>query len=192
MKLLFFLISLSVLSSCGLIERRQGYNEYALSDQSIEPYQMLQNRKLTMKEAELLEKKANLRRLEKNLSSNEERQQYQKSKVFFKDLDDNVEFLSLPDVNSRERWLNANAGPQQRFARDIAKIIESGDIAIGMSRDAVRESWGRPRVIDYSGHKELGNERWVYQDSKPTSDGFEEMQKIVFFKAGVVVGWKTQ
>lgn len=76
-------------------------------------------------------------------------------------------------------------------ASAVQELITEGDLALGMTRDAVRESWGSPARVEVSGNPKMGNERWLYKEFLPSREGYIPQQRFVFFKSGKVAGWKT-
>jgi hypothetical protein len=73
----------------------------------------------------------------------------------------------------------------------VENLINSNDIAIGMSRHDVRESWGIPKLVEVAGAEANGNERWTYQEDIATREGYMLQKKIILFRTDRVVGWKT-
>lgn len=76
--------------------------------------------------------------------------------------------------------------------REFASVIEQKDIALGMDKDSVRESWGDPVTIDVAGNPSNQNERWHYVEYVSSQDGYLEQHRVVYFKRGEVVGWQTE
>ncbi len=131
--------------------------------------------------------------LEKRLKGLEEKRQYQQFKSLMSDAE-RAEFLNINDIYSRDRWLDENgfSTPEKRHSREVASLIEKNDIAIGMNRLAVKDSWGDPDVLEIAGNVSSGNERWKFIESIATSDGFKVQERIVYFERGKVVGWQTK
>lgn len=100
-------------------------------------------------------------------------------------LDNNGE-LAIAEKSSR-----APSSIPSLQSTDSQSLIENGDIAIGMSREAVRESWGTPQVVEVSGTSKFGNERWTYREYLPSRDGYVSQDRVIIFKSGRVAGWKT-
>jgi outer membrane protein assembly factor BamE (lipoprotein component of BamABCDE complex) len=70
-------------------------------------------------------------------------------------------------------------------------LIGQSDIMLGMTRAAVRESWGPPDEVEVAGQPMYGNERWHYTEQMTSSEGYTTERRIVIFEAGRVVGWET-
>lgn len=188
---LIFII-IGSLTACSLMQRRNtsnfadsGSEEEAIVDSE-------QVRTLSPEEREKFEDQMLLTRLERNLHTNEERQQYNRYKVTLENDRERIEFLSLDGANARERYLQSKGytSSPSRYNRDIASLIEQNDIALGMAKQAVRESWGDPAVVEYAGRPGAGNERWSYKEYIPTSEGYQEEQRVLYFENGVLVGWE--
>ncbi|MEK6556591.1 MAG: hypothetical protein AABZ31_15180, partial [Bdellovibrionota bacterium] len=72
------------------------------------------------------------------------------------------------------------------------QLIENNDIARGMSRNAVIQSWGNPDMEEFAGNPVYGNERWVYNKQVSTDQGYKQERRLIYFEAGRVVGWETE
>lgn len=79
----------------------------------------------------------------------------------------------------------------QMRASSIHRAVEIRDLALGMSMDQVRASWGEPRDVAIAGDPRHGNQRWTYREvaSRYFSGSSD---RTVFFEDGKVAGWKTR
>jgi hypothetical protein len=98
-----------------------------------------------------------------------------------------VYFLRLPSREERHHYLSSRGLIARRAAMDPLKVdsaIRSRDVVLGMSKNDVMASWGRPDRVDLAGSPRMENERWT----------FFHMGKIkqVFFEGGVVQGWYVE
>lgn len=130
---------------------------------------------------------------EKKLRGLEEKRQYSQFKSLMTE-SERVEFLKLEDIYARDRWLDENgfSTPEKRHNREVASLIEKNDIAIGMNRLAVKDSWGDPDELEIAGNPTRGNERWTFVESIGSSDGFKVQERVVYFENGKVIGWETK
>jgi hypothetical protein len=131
--------------------------------------------------------------LERGLESRREREQYFRHQSELRDDMERIEFLSLPSFETRQAWLERRGLDEPTgFRPDVEQLIEQNDIALGMTRRAVRESWGEPELVEVAGNPIYGNERWHFSDQRPTPDGFQTERRIVYFDRGLVVGWERR
>lgn len=172
------------------------YNERAeyQESQAKEEFGWNEGRTLTEAEQQALELRLRLTRLESRLETGREKRQYYQIKGQMKNDEERIWFLSLPSLESRERWarnrgLLENDGPH---SEEKAALIEKNDIAVGMSQKEVNESWGDPDVVEVAGNPVYGNERWRYSRYISSSDGYQQENRIIYFEAGRVAGWETQ
>ncbi len=135
-----------------------------------------------------------LRRAEKALEGRREREQYFKNKPYMRSNRDRLEFLSIESYEGRARWLTAHGvqGAATPHNPDIQALVDINDITVGMTKQAVRDSWGEPELVEVAGNPLYGNERWAYSEQLPTTDGFQTEKRTIFFEAGRVVGWERK
>jgi hypothetical protein len=105
-----------------------------------------------------------------------------------------AEFLKLKNKAARERWIRAQGIQQssRTFDRSIASAIQEGDVVIGMPKEAVRESWGDPELVEVAGSTNSGNERWKYSREIASADGYQTEERLIYFERGRVVGWERR
>ena len=61
-------------------------------------------------------------------------------------------------------------------------IIRSNDVSLGMNKNDVLESMGRPLQVEIAGNPRNENERWLYD--------LNGASKYIYFEAGEVQGWE--
>lgn len=205
------ILSLLGLSACTMFNRnpRSGYysyeNEegysaqedlYALRKKTIEGEAReelgLPNRPLSDEERVSLENRLRLKRAEAKLGTKREKRQYYQIRSQLKNDRERMYFLSLPTYEARERFAAVRGLGQkdETYTDDVAKIIESNDIALGMSQKAVTESWGDPDAVETAGDAVYDFERWKYNRYVSGNDGYQKEMRIVYFEGGRVVGWE--
>jgi hypothetical protein len=136
-----------------------------------------------------------LRRAEASLEGRRERDQYFRNKPYMRDDRERLEFLSLPSFAVRQSWLNARGiqpGPGMQHGDAIQALIDINDITIGMTKQAVRDSWGEPELTEVAGNPIYGNERWYYREETSSTDGFQTQERWVYFESGRVSGWESR
>ncbi len=122
-----------------------------------------------------------------------ERRQYYRYRSALKSDRERLAFLAIPSLEARERWA-LNRGlvqSDQAHSEQIADLIESKDIALGMGRTAVQQSWGEPESIEFSGDPIYGNERWRYTRLIGSQAGYNRQIRYVYFESGRVIGWES-
>jgi hypothetical protein len=150
-------------------------------------------RPLNENEAAAVFARVELNRLEGTLSYDQEKKQYYSLKPFFNNDLERIYFLRLPDKEARARWA-ANKGVtsnETQFDPVVTGMIEKNDISKGMSREAVKQSWGEPEFVDVAGNSIYGNERWRYNKLVSTDEGYKSETRIIYFESGRVTGWET-
>lgn len=61
------------------------------------------------------------------------------------------------------------------------RSVHSRPIAQGMTKDDVKELWGKPTRIEVAGHPKFENERWSFFEGSTV--------KFIYFESGKVQGW---
>ena len=149
---------------------------------------------LTEQEAASVRQRVALKKLEKEIPSEAEKKQYYALKPYFSSDADRVYFLRLPDRDIRARWAAAKgiSTEEKSFPPEVSQLIENNDIGQGMSKNAVKQSWGEPDYVDVAGNPLYGNERWKFNKLVSTDEGYKSETRIIYFESGRVVGWETQ
>ncbi len=125
-----------------------------------------------------------LKRLESKQSDGE-LAQYKKFRTQLGSTSERIYFLQIKGKKERDDYL-ASRGlieseelmPGERFW-----ATQSQEILVGMSKNDVEASWGRPERVDVAGNPHNENERWLYR-----RDG---AGKYIYFEGGRVGGWST-
>lgn len=213
-RVVFLIFFIAGLSACSTFDRsmESGYSNtfYEPPAQNIEDFYSARNREKakvarselgyesaqTLSEIEAAEVKAriDLHRLENQLAYEAEKKQYYSFKPYFKNDFERVQFLKLPTREARQRWAQARGlkTEETEFDSGTQQLIENNDIAKGMSRSAVIQSWGNPDIEEYAGNPVYGNERWVYNKQVSTDQGYRQEKRLIYFEAGRVIGWETE
>lgn len=91
------------------------------------------------------------------------------------------EYLSGKSLNYSYNSIKTYKKPslEQRIYEDEQSYTQG--VSVGMKKQDVRESWGRPYRIDVAGNPEFENERWIYNKAGKT--------QVVYFENGMVNGW---
>lgn len=169
-------------------DRRAHEREATLSDMGIAP-----NRELNERETEYVNLRIALGKAEKSLEGKREREQYFKNKPYLRSDRERLEFLQLSSFEARNRWLNARGiqASSATYAPEVQALIDSNDIALGMTKQAVRDAWGEPELVEVSGNPLYGNERWHYSEQTSSTEGYRSQQRMVYFDSGRVSGWES-
>lgn len=152
------------------------------------------SRELTDDETQVVDNRSALLKAEKALEGKREREQYFRNKPFMKSDRERMEFLSLGSYEDRSRWLNAKGiqASTTQHPPEIQNLIDVNDITLGMTKSAVRDSWGEPDNVEVAGNPMYGNERWHYTEQTSSTEGYHTQNRLVYFESGRVVGWESR
>jgi hypothetical protein len=151
------------------------------------------NRELTDQEADDVRARVELNELEGQLSYDQEKKQYYSLKPYFHNDNERIAFLHQPTREAREKWAHVHGvtTDETKFDPVTTNLIDTNDVGKGMSRTAVRQSWGEPDIVEVAGNSLYGNERWKYSKQISTEDGYKLETRVIYFESGRVVGWET-
>ena len=146
------------------------------------------------RQSEALTNRLALKKAEQNLEGKREREQYYRNKPYMRNDRDRLDFLARSTFESRQQWLNTHKinPASTSHSPEIQYLIDSNDISIGMTKAAVKESWGEPDLVEVSGNPLYGNERWHYTEQAASAEGYQTQKRMVTFDAGRVSGWETR
>jgi hypothetical protein len=177
--------------SCVSMQRdsRSGYQNYKEGDASeVSVYEKMINEQVRTGR-----KKSEVEVLESSIRTESEYEYYNEAKPVLKTMRDRKEFLTQKTRNQQKRWL-ASRGVSELslYEPAVRAAIDNGDVALGMSKEAVLKSWGDPEAVEVAGNPDYGSERWVYTNYEPSQEGYQTQQRMVYFERGKVVGWETR
>lgn len=206
-KWIFILAILYFILACGHLERsaKSGYSSeipksevsWQLDKNSLKllaELGMTENDLLTPEGQKKFQEKQEIIHRESLLFDERERKQYYQNLPWFKNTEEQVEFLRQNGYYGRLLWLRKRGIGKRPIELDSTTedLIASKDIALGMQTDFVKRSWGTPDSIEIAGNPLYGNERWRYKRYSPTPDGFRLQSRIIYFESGKVVGWEQR
>jgi hypothetical protein len=147
---------------------------------------------LTEDQEQALANRIRLKNAERQITARREREQYFKNRPLIKNDMQRLEFLSQSTYESRERWLEQHGinVSNPNFSSEELSAIEANDVMLGMTKQAVRESWGEPELVEVAGNPIYGNERWKYMQEISSSEGYRTEARIIYFEGGRVAGWE--
>lgn len=133
-----------------------------------------------------------IKNLESQLTDEREKKQYFQNIPWFKDTQEQLEFLKQNGYYARQTWLRKKGVGKRpvEIDKNTEELIAAKDIALGMPLDLVKRSWGTPDSIEVAGNAMYGNQRWRYKRYTPTSDGYHLQSRIIYFESGKVAGWE--
>lgn len=198
------------LSACSLMQRSHlsGYSnangsldsglsyrddrEDFLRDQAVDEMGYQDTRELNDNQRAALQMRLNLKQAEREVVARKEREQYFRHKALMRNDRERLEFLRLPSLEARSRWLAARgiSASNPTHPVEYQKLIENNDITLGMTRQAVRDSWGEPELVEVAGNPIYGNERWKYLEEVSSPEGYQTENRVIYFESGRVVGWE--
>lgn len=210
---LAYLISISAgLSACSLMQRSldSGYGsrdgawdskpsyledrDEMRRDQAMNEMGYSSTTELDDNQRAALQLRLRLTQAEKELVARREREQYFRHKSLMRNDRERLEFLRLPSYETRSRWLAARgiSASNPTHPPEYQKLIENNDVTLGMTRQAVRDSWGEPELVEVAGNPIYGNERWKYLEEVSSPEGYQTEARIIYFESGRVVGWEKR
>lgn len=200
------------LSACSLIQRSEqsGYIDPATGPSTVQNFYQEKSlkrvseareqlgisggRPLTEEEQAAVRARMEVSKLERRLRTESEKKQYYSLKPFFKNDWERAQFLKLPDRETRQRFADSKGIASEESQLDFAtnQLVENSDIAKGMSKTAVKQSWGEPDTVEAAGNPVYGNERWIYKKLVSSEEGYKHETRFVYFESGRVIGWETE
>jgi hypothetical protein len=201
------------LSACSILQRSDssgyayrddtnGSHDLALSyredraeytrDQAANEIGIDGTQELTEAQTTALATRIRLKNAERQVIGRREREQYFKNRPLMKSDLERLEFLSVPTYEGRAHWLNAKniSATNPTYSGDEMKAIETNDVILGMTKQAVKESWGEPEMVEVAGNPVYGNERWKYMQEISSSEGYQTEMRTIYFESGRVAGWE--
>lgn len=195
-KIHILLLSSFFISSCTSLQRHleSGYADPQKSRSHPAGVHRVSDSPARAKKTISLSEKTKLQNLENSLNTKKEVEQYSKMLPYFKSEQEQAEFLSQPDFESRQTWLNERNFMNRplQISNEMKELVDAQDITLGMPQTLVKKSWGEPDVVEVSGNPSFHNERWRYNKYVSTNDGYKPERKVVYFEGGRVVGWEAE
>lgn len=204
-KWIFLFIVLKLITSCSHIQRssESGYSQDSIPSDAILTYDhstqkilaelgMTENDLNTADGIKKFKEKIEIKSREAQLYDDREKKQYYQNLPWFKDTEEQLEFLRQNGYYARHIWLRKkNIGKRPvELDKPTEDLIASKDIALGMPAEFVKRSWGNPDSIDVAGNSLYGNERWRYKRYTPSPEGYKLQSRIIYFESGKVAGWE--
>lgn len=130
--------------------------------------------------------RAELKALE-GAQSEDELEFYQQHKKKFANTSERIYFLKLPR-GERRGYLEERGfvdSPRRAPASVASASVFSNrrlEVGIGMTKNDVMASLGKPERIEFAGNPSNENERWMYQ--------YKGSSKYIYFESGTVQGWE--
>ncbi len=110
---------------------------------------------------------------------------YSLHKHKFHSTSEKIFFLKLPKGERRDYLVSKGMIKEQKNAfsdRMRVAAIRQSDVMMGMTKNDVMDSWGRPARVEVAGNPTYENERWAYNVNGAT--------KYIYFEGGKVGGWE--
>lgn len=130
--------------------------------------------------------KSELRTLE-GMQTEESFEMYQTHLKSLPTVSDRIYFLKLPQ-NERRDYLISRGAIEETKRPTFADYTQrrpggsSSDVLLGMNKQDVLASLGKPTRVEVAGNPRNENERWLYR-----MNGY---QKYIYFESGRVEGWE--
>lgn len=116
--------------------------------------------------------------------SEDEIAHYQKYKKRLATNSERIYYLKLPR-GERRQYLQDRGfieNPTRAPASVDQALARRSQVGIGMTKNDVMASLGRPARVEVAGNPSFENERWLYQ--------FGSNSKYIYFESGIVQGWE--
>lgn len=160
-----------------------GKKDYTLDDyiprvpQSSEDILERKSRSSLKQELHALEDKQN----EKN------REFYETHKHKLATVSEKIYFLKLPSGERRDYlasrgFLQQNEMVVSRAPASMSMGYRPASLNLGMTKNQVMSSWGKPSRVEVAGNPSYENERWAYSVNGAL--------KYIYFESGTVQGWE--
>lgn len=127
--------------------------------------------------------RAELKALE-GAQSEDELEFYQRHKKKFANTSEKIYFLKLPR-GERQQYLQDRGfieSPRRAPASVGSYTPRRNEVFMGMTKNDVMGSLGRPARVEIAGNPSNENERWLYN--------YNGSSKYIYFESGVVQGWE--
>jgi hypothetical protein len=123
-----------------------------------------------------------LRALE-NRQSDEALAEYDQHKDKLKTTSERIYFLKLSEYERRE-YLYSRGFLQENSQAQLTERfgVRSEVVTMGMSKNEVMQTLGKPKRVEVAGNPSYENERWLYSANGAT--------KYIYFESGRVEGWE--
>lgn len=124
-----------------------------------------------------------LRSLESGLAEDDQ-EFYQKHKKKLATDSERIYYLKLPRGERREYLSSRGFLEKTRSPASVGDALTArrNEVMMGMSKDDVMGSLGKPMRVEIAGNPSYENERWLYQYNGNT--------KYIYFESGKVQGWE--
>jgi hypothetical protein len=111
---------------------------------------------------------------------------YQKHKKKLATNSERIYYLKLPRGERRQYLLDRGFidSPTARTPASLSHALNPRrpEVSIGMSKNDIVSSLGKPNRVEVAGNPSYENERWMYQ--------FNGASKYIYFESGTVQGWE--
>jgi len=126
-----------------------------------------------------------------NALSPEEYQAYRQREPYLQSMSQKIYYLDLPEDEkldylaslTREDENYRNKGNRRALTFLEASSIRRNKLYLGMKKDHVVSSWGRPAKIEIAGDPRNQNEKWSFYENGKS--------RHVYFESGAVQGWTS-
>jgi hypothetical protein len=129
--------------------------------------------------------KSELRQLE-GLQSEESLELYNQHKHLLAGTSGKIYFLKLPPQDRKDYLSSKGILSEKRLASetpfDRLTSRRNNDVYLGMNKNEVLASMGKPVKVEVAGNPRNENERWLYR--------FNSRSKFIYFESGRVEGWE--
>ena len=97
-----------------------------------------------------------------------------------------------PEISELDNLEMLLLNEQEPVFRQDSSLAPPESIRIGMNKRRVKRALGLPNYREVAGNPKYENERWIYERSVPTLDGYYKEKRIIYFEKGRLVGWESR
>ncbi|MFZ8932603.1 MAG: hypothetical protein ACO20H_10630 [Bacteriovoracaceae bacterium] len=131
--------------------------------------------------------KSELSNKEEKLSL-EEYRRYKENEDYFQNESEKIYYLGLPLADrlhylTSKRRVIVNPSVADQTYYDTKNDFNRS-VFVGMNKNSVIQSWGRPERVEVAGDPQHENERWTFYDRGRV--------QLIFFEKGRVQGWSVE
>ena len=204
MKTVVILFISFLITACGHVQRhtKSGYvakdhfqakqdHEYNLAKHQVGLGNKAQ---LTQAEHARVLQQLRLQKLESQLVTKRQKKLYYDNKPYMNQRQ-MFEYLNLNSEAQRKSYLtsqNIHAPKMENYPAELTELIEGNELALGMTKDMVKQSWGEPDTVEYAGNPIYQNEKWSYRTTSPSLNGYVHENRVIIFESGRVAGWTKE
>lgn len=97
-----------------------------------------------------------------------------------------------PEISDLDNLEMLLLNEQESLYESAADSGSEDHLRLGMPKNRVKRTLGLPSQVEVAGNPKYGNERWIYERSVPTLQGYYKERRVMYFEGGRLVGWESR